>query len=77
MTGYHPDHQFLKTMGIQIDEETGRPYIIRKQWRQMLQGFLLQELLLREIMPMKFLLKMADFMVSKLPDQSWKKKKGE
>jgi thioredoxin reductase (NADPH) len=25
MIGYHPDHQFLKTMGIIIDEETGRP----------------------------------------------------
>ncbi|MBO0958131.1 YpdA family putative bacillithiol disulfide reductase [Neobacillus sp. MM2021_6] len=25
MTGYHPDHQFLKTMGVNIDEETGRP----------------------------------------------------
>lgn len=25
MTGYHPDHQFLKKMGVQIDEETGRP----------------------------------------------------
>ena len=25
MTGYHPDHAFLKTMGIEIDEETGRP----------------------------------------------------
>lgn len=25
MTGYHPDHQFLKEMGIEIDEETGRP----------------------------------------------------
>jgi thioredoxin reductase (NADPH) len=25
MTGYHPDHQFLKTMGINIDEATGRP----------------------------------------------------
>jgi thioredoxin reductase (NADPH) len=25
MTGYHPDHQFLKEMGIKIDEETGRP----------------------------------------------------
>ena len=25
MTGYHPDHQFLKTMGIEIDEESGRP----------------------------------------------------
>jgi thioredoxin reductase (NADPH) len=25
MTGYHPDHQFLKTMGIEIDELTGRP----------------------------------------------------
>jgi thioredoxin reductase (NADPH) len=25
MTGYHPDHHFLKTMGIEIDEMTGRP----------------------------------------------------
>ncbi|OLS40215.1 YpdA family putative bacillithiol disulfide reductase [Bacillus sp. MRMR6] len=25
MIGYHPDHQFLKTMGIEIDELTGRP----------------------------------------------------
>lgn len=26
MTGYHPDHQFLTTMGIKIDPETGRPF---------------------------------------------------
>jgi thioredoxin reductase (NADPH) len=25
MIGYHPDHQFLKNIGIQIDETTGRP----------------------------------------------------
>ncbi|MBA2870143.1 thioredoxin reductase (NADPH) [Anoxybacillus calidus] len=25
MTGYHPDHEFLKKMGVGIDEETGRP----------------------------------------------------
>ncbi|WP_462412056.1 YpdA family putative bacillithiol disulfide reductase [Neobacillus sp. Marseille-QA0830] len=25
MTGYHPDHEFLKTMGVEIDLETGRP----------------------------------------------------
>jgi len=25
MTGYHPDHAFLRKMGIGIDEETGRP----------------------------------------------------
>ncbi|MDQ0976131.1 thioredoxin reductase (NADPH) [Neobacillus niacini] len=25
MTGYRPDHKFLKGMGIKIDEETGRP----------------------------------------------------
>ncbi|PLR99770.1 YpdA family putative bacillithiol disulfide reductase [Bacillus sp. T33-2] len=25
MTGYHPDHDFLRTMGVRIDEETGRP----------------------------------------------------
>lgn len=26
MTGYHPDHAFLKTMGVEIDNETGRPF---------------------------------------------------
>jgi thioredoxin reductase (NADPH) len=26
MIGYHPDHQFLKRMGISIDSTTGRPY---------------------------------------------------
>lgn len=25
MTGYHPDHDFLKKMGVLIDSETGRP----------------------------------------------------
>ncbi|GIN92052.1 hypothetical protein J6TS1_23810 [Siminovitchia terrae] len=25
MTGYHPDHSFIKAMGVQIDELTGRP----------------------------------------------------
>lgn len=25
MTGYHPDHAFLKKMGIEIEKETGRP----------------------------------------------------
>jgi thioredoxin reductase (NADPH) len=25
MTGYHPDHAFLKQMGVKMDEETGRP----------------------------------------------------
>jgi thioredoxin reductase (NADPH) len=27
MTGYRPDHQFLKKIGIRIDQETGRPYV--------------------------------------------------
>lgn len=26
MTGYRPDHAFLKKMGVKIEEETGRPY---------------------------------------------------
>ncbi|HEY9577908.1 MAG TPA: YpdA family putative bacillithiol disulfide reductase [Pseudobacillus sp.] len=25
MIGYHPDHNFLKEMGVEIDQETGRP----------------------------------------------------
>lgn len=27
MTGYHPDHSFLRQMGVQIDDETGRPLV--------------------------------------------------
>lgn len=26
MTGYHPDHQFLRNMGVNIDGESGRPF---------------------------------------------------
>lgn len=26
MVGYHPDHSFLKGMGIAVDDETGRPF---------------------------------------------------
>jgi thioredoxin reductase (NADPH) len=26
MTGYHPDHDFISNMGVNIDKETGRPY---------------------------------------------------
>lgn len=25
MTGYHPDHSFIRAMGVEMDEETGRP----------------------------------------------------
>ncbi|MCM2674312.1 YpdA family putative bacillithiol disulfide reductase [Alkalicoccobacillus plakortidis] len=25
MTGYHPDHQFIKSMGVHVDDGTGRP----------------------------------------------------
>lgn len=27
MTGYHPDHEFIRNMGVKIDEETGRPLV--------------------------------------------------
>ncbi|AUS86047.1 hypothetical protein LBYS11_06760 [Lysinibacillus sp. YS11] len=27
MTGYHPDHSFIKAMGVDIEKETGRPYV--------------------------------------------------
>ena len=26
MTGYHPDHDFIRGMGVEIESETGRPY---------------------------------------------------
>ena len=41
MTGYHPDHQFLKTMGIEIDEESGQTNLfILIQWKRMLRAFI-------------------------------------
>lgn len=27
MTGYHPNHQFIRQMGVNIDDETGRPFV--------------------------------------------------
>ncbi len=27
MTGYHPDHSFIRAMGVSIDDETGRPFV--------------------------------------------------
>ncbi|WP_280768254.1 YpdA family putative bacillithiol disulfide reductase [Salipaludibacillus daqingensis] len=30
MTGYHPDHSFIKGMGVSIDDNTGRPFYNEK-----------------------------------------------
>lgn len=38
MTGYHPAHHFLKTMGIQIDDETGRPMYNEKTMETNIEG---------------------------------------
>ena len=66
MTGYHPDHEFLKKMGVEIDKETGRPLFNEETMETNVEVFLLLVLLLQEIMQMKFLLKMAVFMERKL-----------
>jgi thioredoxin reductase (NADPH) len=38
MIGYHPDHQFLKTMGIMIEEDTGRPIFIPETMETNVEG---------------------------------------
>ncbi|MDP4083904.1 MAG: YpdA family putative bacillithiol disulfide reductase [Bacillota bacterium] len=38
MTGYHPEHQFLKTMGIQIDDETGKPIYLEETMETNMKG---------------------------------------
>lgn len=38
MTGYHPDHDFLQKMGVQIDEETGRPSFSEETMETNVQG---------------------------------------
>ena len=66
MTGYHPDHSFLTKMGVQIDEETGRQFIQRIEWKRMLKIFSLQVSLPLEIMQMKYLSRTVDFMEMRL-----------
>ncbi|MEA0563155.1 YpdA family putative bacillithiol disulfide reductase [Lysinibacillus irui] len=38
MTGYHPDHSFIKAMGVEIDEETGRPYVTPETMETNIEG---------------------------------------
>ena len=66
MTGYHPDHSFLTKMGVQIDEETGRPIYTEDRMERMLKIFSLQVSLLLEIMQMKYLSRTEDFMEMRL-----------
>ncbi len=61
MTGYHPDHEFLEKMGVEIDKETGRPFFNEETMERTLKVFLLPGSLLQGTMQMKYLLKTADF----------------
>lgn len=38
MTGYHPDHSFIKAMGVDIEEETGRPYVMPETMETNVEG---------------------------------------
>lgn len=38
MVGYHPDHDFLKSMGIRVDEESGRPVFDENTMESNIQG---------------------------------------
>ncbi len=38
MTGYHPDHDFLKKMGVAIDQETGKPSFNEETMETNVQG---------------------------------------
>lgn len=38
MIGYHPDHHFLRQMGVHIDEETGRPQIEEQTMESNVEG---------------------------------------
>lgn len=35
MTGYHPDHDFLKTWVLELRKKQGDLYLTRKQWKRM------------------------------------------
>lgn len=38
MTGYHPDHDFLIKMGVEIDKETGRPFFNEETMETNIEG---------------------------------------
>ncbi len=38
MTGYHPDHSFIRAMGVFIDDETGRPFVTPETMETNIEG---------------------------------------
>lgn len=38
MTGYHPDHDFIREMGVIVDEETGRPHFNEETMETNIEG---------------------------------------
>ena len=67
MTGYHPDHSFLTKMGVQIDEETGRPIYTEDRMETNAENIFITEChSLLEIMQMKYLSRTVDFMEMRL-----------
>ncbi|HET7615788.1 MAG TPA: NAD(P)-binding domain-containing protein, partial [Bacillales bacterium] len=38
MTGYHPDHSFLEGMGVQVEEDSGRPHFHKETMETNVEG---------------------------------------
>lgn len=72
MTGYHPDHSFLEKWVSRLIQNQAVQHLMNRRWKRMLKVFSLRESLLLEIMPMKFSLKMEDFMADSLQKKSTK-----
>ena len=66
MTGYHPDHSFLTKMGVQIDEETGRPIYTEDRMETNAENIFIAGVIALEIMQMKYLSRTEDFMEMRL-----------
>ena len=49
MTGYHPDHSFLTKMGVEIEQETGRPVINETTMETNIKGIYIAGVIAAEI----------------------------
>lgn len=75
MTGYHPDHSFIRKMGVTIDEETGRPTYHPETMESNIENLFIAGVLAPATMPMKFSSKTVNSMEPLLQKQFKKKAK--
>ncbi len=77
MTGYHPDHELLKTIGIEIEAETGRPIYLEETMETNIEGAFIAGVIAAGNNANEIFIENGRFHGELIADEMMKKEKGE